>query len=179
MPTEPLSAREALIAIATLVAPDRPEVGAEVASAFDDPDGYVGAHAERLAERGIDDPDVVPGLPWIVLVNALTDHGLLAEVDWKESADEIVVELRELRSHPAEPDAWAWLEGAGDDDLATYDFLEVAARELRAAGTALVHLDIVSDCYPLVFVPADRSGELAGLAAAAGYEADLLGQGGG
>ncbi|MFL6072739.1 MAG: DUF6630 family protein [Mycobacteriales bacterium] len=179
MPPETSGARAALIAIATLLAPDSPRVGEEVASAFDDPDGYVATHAERLEERGIDDTDVEPGLPWIVLVNALTDHGLLAEVDWKESAEEIVAELRELRSQPARPDAWAWLDGAGDDDLATYDFLEVAARELRASGTALVHLDIVSDCYPLVFVPADRAGELAELATVAGYEADLLGQGGG
>ena len=84
-----LSVRAALVAIAALVAPDRPQVGVEVASAVDDPEGYVRAHAERLDERGIDDPDVEPGLAWIVLVNALTDHGLLAEVDWKEASEEI------------------------------------------------------------------------------------------
>jgi hypothetical protein len=172
-----LSVREALVAIAELLAPDTPEVGAEVASAVDDPEGYVRGHAERLDERGIDDPDVVPGLAWIVLVNALTDHGLLAEVDWKEAGEEIVAELRGLRSNPTRPDAWAWLDGAGTDDLDTYDFLERSARELRASGTALVHLDIVSDCYPLVFVPAARAEELAALATVAGYEADLLGQG--
>jgi hypothetical protein len=153
-----------------------------VVSAVDDPEGYVRANAERLDRRGIDDTDVEPGLAWIVLVNALTDHGLLAEVDWKEAGEEIVAELRELRSAPAQPDAWAWLDAAGADeratyDRATYDFLELAARELRASGTALVHLDIVSDCYPLVFVPAARAGELAELATVAGYEADLLGQG--
>jgi hypothetical protein len=172
-----LSVRAALVAIAALVAPDRPQVGAEVASAVDDPEGYVRANAERLDRRGIDDTDVEPGLAWIVLVNALTDHGLLAEVDWKEAGEEIVAELRRLRSNPSRPDAWAWADPAAIAELATYDFLELAARELRASGTALVHLDIVSDCYPLVFVPAARAGELAELATVAGYEADLLGQG--
>src|SRR5687768_10851561 len=87
----PSTARDALVALATLLAPDVPDVAAHVTNAHDDPDGYHHAHADRLDERGIDEP--VPELAWIALVDALTDHHLLAEVDWKEAAGEIIAQL--------------------------------------------------------------------------------------
>jgi hypothetical protein len=142
-----------------------------VVHAHADPESYVNAHADRLDDRGIDEPE--PELAWIALVDALTDHGLLAEVDWKESADEIVARLRELRSSPARPEAWAWFGTAGTD-LATHDFLELAGSGLREAGTALAVLDIESDCYPLVLLPADRAAELVDLATTAGFTAEIL-----
>ncbi len=41
--------------------------------------------------------------------------------------------------------------------------------------TALAVLDIESDCYPLVLLPAARATELMALAAAAGFTAAVLG----
>ncbi|MEV4319089.1 DUF6630 family protein [Actinocrispum sp. NPDC049592] len=165
----PLPARDALNAIATLLAPDAPEVAALVDHAHTDPSGYLQAHADRLDERGIDEAE--PELAWIALVNALTDHGLLAEVDWKEDPGDIVGQLRELRSSPG-PSAWVWFD---DTDLPTYDFLEFAGARLREAGTALAVLDIESDCYPLVLLAASRADELVSLAADAGFTAAVLG----
>ncbi len=167
-PRVPLSARDALIAIATLLAPDSPEVATLVYHAHTDPEGYLQAHADRLDERGIDEAE--PELAWIAMVNALTDHGLLAEVDWKEAPEDIAAQLRELRSSP-EPAAWTWFD---DTDLPTYDFLELAGTKLRETGTALAVLDIESDCYPLVLLPADRADELVSLATAAGFTAAVL-----
>lgn len=164
-------ARDALVAVATLLAPDTPEVAARAAAAHDDPDAYLIEHAGRLDDRGIDEP--FPGLPWIALVDALDDHGLLAEVDWKEAPGEIAGQLRELRSAPAADELWTSL---GESDLPTYEFLEAAGDRLRETGTALAVLDIESDCYPLVLLPAAGAGDLVALAGAAGFAAAVYGQ---
>ena len=164
--------RDALIGLAALLAPDAPDVADRVAGAHDDPDGYLRTHADRLDERGIDEP--IPELAWIALVDALTDHDLLAEVDWKEAADEIVAQLRALRSGPSGADAWAWF-GQADGDVPAYDFLDRAGAELWTTGTALVVLDIESDCYPLVLLPTDRVDALLDLAGATPFTASVLG----
>ncbi|MEV0675627.1 DUF6630 family protein [Actinosynnema sp. NPDC050436] len=169
----PTNARDALTALAALLAPDVPEVGGRVLAAHDDPAGFLAAHADRLDERGIDEP--VPNLAWIALVDALADHGLLAEVDWKEDPQEVLAQLRVLRSSPADA-AWGRVDGV-DTAVPTFDFLVAAGSALRAGGTALAVLDIESDCYPLVLLPADRADELVGLAATAGFTAGVLGDG--
>ncbi|MEO6083156.1 MAG: DUF6630 family protein [Umezawaea sp.] len=167
----PSTARDALIAIAALLAPGEPDVADRAVQAHAYPDSYLRDHADRLDERGIDEP--VPELAWIALIDALTDRGLLAEVDWKEATAEITAQLRGLRSSPAQPEAWTWLDTT-DTDLVTYDFLELAGRELRDAGIALAVLDIESDSYPLVLLPADRATDLVTLAATAGFRAEVL-----
>jgi hypothetical protein len=166
----PEPAREALIEIATLLASDQPAVVARVVLALDDPDGYLRAHADRLDERGIDEAE--PDLPWIALVDALADHDLLAEVDWKEADSDIVDQLRELRSSPA-AESWAWWPEP--NELPTHEFLWLAGDRLRANGTALAVLDIGADCYPLVLLPAERGDALVALAAGTEFTAEVLG----
>ncbi|MEV6639114.1 DUF6630 family protein [Amycolatopsis sp. NPDC051371] len=164
-------ARDALVAVATLLAPAAPQVPARAAAAHDDPGAYLIEHADRLDDRGIDEP--FPGLPWIALVDALDDHGLLAEVDWKEAPDEIAGQLRQLGSAPRADELWTSL---GESELPTYEFLELAGKRLHETGTALAVLDIESDCYPLVLLPAARAGDLVALAEAAGFTVAVLGR---
>ncbi|MFG1646644.1 hypothetical protein ACGFMK_40755 [Amycolatopsis sp. NPDC049252] len=164
-----MTARDALIAVAGLLAPEVPRVRDLAVAAYDDPGAYLREHADRLDDRGIDEPFDL--LAWIALVNALTDHGLLAEVDWKEAPGEITGQLRALRSAPSADGIWTSLAEA---DLPTYEFLELAGARLAEAGTALAVLDIESDCYPLVLLPAADAGDLAGLASAAGFTAAVL-----
>lgn len=168
----PSTVRDALAALAALLAPGEHDVADRVTSAHDDPEAYLRAHADQLDERGVDEP--VPTLAWIALVDALADRDLLAEVDWKEDPREVVDRLRTLRSTPANAGAWIWLEDT-DIHVATHDFLELAGTRLREAGTALAVLDIESDCYPLVLLPAGRGRDLVDLATAAGFTADVLG----
>jgi hypothetical protein len=160
----PMTARDALIAIAGLLAPDQPDVAHRATAAHDDPPAYLGQHAKRLANRGITEP--VPLLPWIALVDALTDGGLAAEVDWREQPDEVVRQLRRLRTSP--PDAWEWAIDT-EFHVRTDAFLKITAGHLRTAGVALTTLDIDSDCYPLVLAPIARTTELNSLAKLAGY----------
>ncbi|MCS7481940.1 DUF6630 family protein [Umezawaea endophytica] len=168
----PQTVRDALAALAALLAPGEPDVAERVTSAHDDPDAYLLAHADRLDERGIDEP--IPTLAWIALVDALADHDLLAEVDWKEEAEEVIAQLRALRSNPTNAGAWVWLDEA-DVHVATHEFLDLAGTGLGEGGTTLAVLDIESDCYPLVLVPNSRRADLVDLATAAGFTAGVFG----
>ncbi|MFE9459589.1 hypothetical protein [Streptomyces californicus] len=166
-------ARASLAEIAALLAPAHPEVADEVLRAHDDPEGYVSAFAGRLDDRGVDEP--VDDLPWIALIDALTDRGLLAEFDWKEDAEEIRARLAALESRPS-ADPWA-LFAPAEAALPTYDFLHACGRRYREVGAALAVLDIDSDsdCYPVVGLPAARADELALLADRAGFPVEHLG----
>ncbi|QXE38384.1 hypothetical protein KQY30_33260 [Streptomyces sp. GMY02] len=178
MPDRTTPVAEALAELAELLAPGRPAVTEEVLLAYEDPETYVRTHAGRLDERGIDEP--VDDLAWIALVDALTAQGLLAEVDWKESGEEIRRQVRALESRPA-TDPWSLASNANKADeadeaeaLDTYAFLTHYGALHLDVGTALAVLDIESDCYPLVLLPAARAAELTPLARRAGFAAAVL-----
>ncbi|MFI0875073.1 hypothetical protein C6W96_00280 [Streptomyces sp. CS149] len=163
--------RASLAEIAALLAPAHPDVAEEVLRAHDSPHDYVSAFADRLDERGIDEP--VDDLAWIALVDALAAHGLLAEFDWKEDPQEIRAQLRKLESRPS-VDPWVLFE-ADETTLPTDEFLHACGRHYREIGAALAVLDIDSDCYPVVGLRAARADELTALAARAGFSAYDLG----
>ncbi|MET9554777.1 hypothetical protein [Streptomyces sp. NPDC006645] len=162
---------DSLNAVASLLAPDHPAVAEQVRHAHQDPEGYVRTYAVRLEDRGIDEP--FPGLAWIALVDALHEHKLLAELDWKESAEEIRWRMGGLASRPS-VDPWVLFEDA-EMRLTTHDFLEACGRHYREVGTALVILDIESDCYPVACLSPRRVDELISHAKAAGFAAWPLG----
>ncbi|MFF2851375.1 DUF6630 family protein [Streptomyces sp. NPDC058001] len=167
------SVRTSLAAMAALLAPAHPDVAQRVLRAHDDPEGYVRAYADELADRGIDEP--IPDLAWIALCDALAGHRLLAEFDWKEDPHEIRAQLGHLASRPS-VDPWVLLED-GDTELPTFEFLEVCGRHHQAIGAALAVLDIESDCYPVVCLRAAHAKELTSLATSAGFRAWTLGDG--
>ncbi|MFE2294081.1 hypothetical protein [Streptomyces sp. NPDC059452] len=172
-PHGPDAIRAALAAIASLLAPAHPAVAEEVLQAHDSPHDYVSAFGDRLDQRGIDEP--VDNLAWIALIDALDAHGLLAEFDWKEDAQEIRARLTELESRPS-ADPWV-LFGAEETLLPTESFLHACGRHYREVGAALAVLGIESDCHPVVGLPAARTDELTSLAARAGFPLEHLGAG--
>ncbi|MFG3408021.1 DUF6630 family protein [Streptomyces sp. NPDC048142] len=167
------SVRTSLAGIASLLAPAHPTVAGEVLRAHDAPHDYVNAFGGRLAYRGIDEP--VDNLAWIALIDALDAHGLLAEFDWKEDAQEIRSQLRKLESRPS-VDPWVLFE-AEEMLLPTEEFLHACGRRYRETGAALAVLDIESDCYPVVGLRAARADGLTALAARAGFPVQHLGAG--
>ncbi|MEU6937664.1 DUF6630 family protein [Streptomyces rubiginosohelvolus] len=164
--------RASLAGVAALLAPAHPGVAEEVLRAHDSPHDYVSAFADRLDDRGIDEP--FDGLAWIALVDALAAHGLLAEFDWKEDPQEIRAQLRKLESRPS-VDPWALFEADAATTLPTDEFLEACGRHYRETGAALAVLDIDSDCYPVVGLRAARADELTALAGRAGFPVHHLG----
>ncbi|MGW2183072.1 DUF6630 family protein [Streptomyces sp. NPDC001732] len=163
--------RTSLEAMASLLAPACPAVAERVLHAHDDPEGYVRTHADQLADRSIDEP--VADLAWIALVDALHDHQLLAEFDWKEDSEEIRAQLTTLASRPS-VDPWTLFE-ADETSLPTHEFLTACGRHYREVGAALAVLDIESDCYPVVCLRAEQAEELTALAGRAGFKALALG----
>ncbi|AWL90138.1 DUF6630 family protein [Streptomyces globisporus] len=164
--------RASLAEIAALLAPAHPGVAEEVLRAHDSPHAYVSAFADRLDDRGIDEP--FGGLAWIALVDALAAHGLLAEFDWKEDPQEIRAQLRKLESRPS-VDPWDLFEADAATTLPTDEFLHACGRHYREIGAALAVLDIDSDCYPVAGLRAARADELTALAARAGFPVHHLG----
>lgn len=152
-----MTARDGLIAIAGLLAPNQPEVARRAAAAHDDPDGYLRRHRVTAPVRL---------LPWLALVEALHDHGLVAEVDRREKPDEVVRQLRALRSSP--PEGWEWAADA-EFHVRTERFLRITAEHLLSVGVGLSALEIGADYYPLVLAPAARTTELNNLAKLTGY----------
>lgn len=130
-----------------------------------------GRTRSRLDDRGIHEP--IAELAWIALVDALYDHQLLAEFDWKEDPQEIRAQLTLLDSRPS-VDPWVLFD-AGEMSLPTYEFLAACGRRYRDVGAALAVLDIESDCYPVVCLRAARAEELTALAGRAGFTARTLG----
>lgn len=59
------------------------QIFSEVSLAKEKPEAYFEKFKDRLDERGIDRP--IDQLAWISLVDALLEHDLAFELDWKES----------------------------------------------------------------------------------------------
>ncbi|MEU9091529.1 DUF6630 family protein [Streptomyces sp. NPDC048428] len=167
----PDDVRTSLTAAAALLASAHRAVTERVLHAFDRPEAYVHDHADRLADRGID--EAVPNLAWIALIDALADHRRLAEFDWKEDSQEVRSQLNGLDSRPS-VDPWVLVEEK-EMLLPTDEFLNACGRHYRDVGAALVVLDIESDCYPVVCLRAARVPELTAHAKRAGFNAWALG----
>jgi hypothetical protein len=157
-----------LLELAHLLVPDDPTLVEEVRLAVIDADDYVRQYRERLHGRGIDAP--IPALPWIALADGLSARDRLREIDWKAELEDITWNLDQLAAlRPEQPDRWTWLEEEAWQDKMPEDVLPAIGNRLLQNGMALVTLDIDSDSYLLVVLPADRSQESRRLAQLAGY----------
>jgi hypothetical protein len=156
---------DALLAIADLLAPRAKHVVAEVTQAFRSPAGYFKTHHRRLSDRSIDKPRA--NLPWIALVDALVAARSLVEIDWKTSGEDIAGSLGKLRAVPKKNVAWL---AKVNDERSTLELLEECGKKLLASDhLQLAALDILSDSFCLVVVPAADAKRLVALAKAATY----------
>jgi len=123
----------------------------EVALAAEDPARYLAStRHERFAAW---DADATAALPWLALIEALEAVGRLAEIDWKEAGSEICTWLARLGGAAARR-ALAGDPASALDERRTEEALELFGLRLGEAGLALLILDVDSDSYPLVVVPA-------------------------
>jgi hypothetical protein len=101
----------------------------------------------------------------------LEDRGRLRELDKKEAADDIARKIdKYLLPHRPRGDHWAFLAEELDLSKAVpWQSLPVIATHLAKEGLAVVTLDIDSDGYPMMVLPADQVGECQRLAELAGY----------
>ncbi|KOP80172.1 hypothetical protein AMS59_01850 [Lysinibacillus sp. FJAT-14745] len=143
-------------------------VFSEVSLAIEKPESYFEKFKERLDERGIDSP--IDQLAWISLVDALLDHDLAFELDWKESGlyiCDVVDELLDRKKMAYI--SWGDFEDEEFDELPTSQCLNEISGKLKEVGISLAYLDIDSDSYVLITVPSSDIDDIKKMAQEAGY----------
>jgi hypothetical protein len=138
----------ALSELARLTGADEPLLS-ELRSAWNEPARYVDEHSDRLSDRGILQPFL--GLPFIALVDGLQQRKLCRELDWREDPETMVEAVRELL---AQRGVSGWQAPELDDGEELPQLMGVVDASLAPLGLSLCALDIQSDCYPIVLVPA-------------------------
>ncbi len=158
-------ARDALRAIAELLAPDSTVVIDRVTLAIDYPERYVEVQNE-LYSQTLEKPH--PELAWFALVDALHDRKLLVWVDWNEDAAEVLGQLRALASAPA--GSWAQSLAMTFDRAAGLESLLARVGDnITETGVSLAWLDSDSDTFLIALVPSVHGATLVELALAAGH----------
>lgn len=143
--------RDTWTSICATLAPEDHTLCDDVALALEAPARYLQQFEDPLFERGIEAPHQVG--PWLALVDGLIARGWCTEVDWKVDAADLAHALGELRPLAGLRNVLSPLAAS---QARNEEALTLAARCLHAQGMALIHLDIDSDSYPLLVVPADR-----------------------
>jgi hypothetical protein len=157
---------DALIALATLLAPKARKLCARVTLAFDEPKAYVKKHASHLSERGIEEP--IPSLPWFALIDGLADEKATFGIDWKTDAEDLKWAVRQIRGCPAR--AFAWMKRDEElEERSTWELLELSGKHLREQQVQLVSLDTDADEYNLALVPLELVTKIVRLATKAKY----------
>lgn len=144
------------------------EIYSEVSLAIEKPEAYFERFKDRLDERGIDSP--IDQLAWISLVDALLDHDLAFEIDWKETGlylCDVVDELLDRKKMACI--SWEDFEEGELDELPPAQCLNEISKKLKEKGISLACLDMESDCYVLITVPSTEIDEIKALAQEAGY----------
>ncbi|MFE5874883.1 hypothetical protein ACFQ6H_06455 [Rhodococcus sp. NPDC056506] len=162
-------ARDALRAIAELLAPNSSTVIDRVTLAIDYPERYVAVQNELYSQK-LEKPH--PELAWFALVDALHEQELLVWVDWNEDAGEVLGQLRELKSSPASAGSWEWadnLAAAFDRAAGLESLLARVGDNIAGAGVSVAWLDSDSDTFLVVLVPSDRAATLVELSLTTGH----------
>ncbi|KMM75748.1 hypothetical protein ACP93_09800 [Xanthomonas sp. NCPPB 1128] len=163
------TARDTWMSICDTLAPEDHGLRDDVALAIEAPSRYLQQFEDPLFERGIEEPHQVS--PWLALVDGLISRGLCTEVDWKVDAADLAHALGELRPLAGMRDVLSPLAAS---QTRNEEALTLAARCLQVQSMALLHLDIDSDSYPLLVVPADRRDAVLRMAEALGEHAAAL-----
>jgi len=157
-----------LLLVQKLSSDVKEEIFSKVSLAIEKPETYFENFRDRLDERGIDSP--IDQLAWISLVDALLDHDLAVEIDWKESGlyiFDVVDELLDRKKMACV--SWEDFEDDEFDELQTSQCLNGISGKLKEEGISLACLDIDSDCYVLITVPSSDIDDIMKLAQQAGY----------
>ncbi|MCP1308911.1 DUF6630 family protein [Paenibacillus tyrfis] len=139
----------------------------DVALAIEQPLVYFEKYKDRLDERCINEP--IEELAWIALVDVLLEHQLAFEIDWKETGLYVCDVIDELLDRKKlAPIDWKEFESDHYSEMPTDEFLNHIAKKMKEAGVSLAYMDIDSDSYVLITVPAADLDEIKRLSEEAG-----------
>jgi hypothetical protein len=122
----------------------------DVELSINDPEKYITKNSRELSYRGIKKPNSM--LPWIAVIDKLSERKQLVELDWKADAsaftEAISFLIRENRWAPHISDA---LKKATDPTIKkTRRILEAANDVLGEYDLIAVIIDINNDSFPLI-----------------------------
>jgi hypothetical protein len=157
--------RAALLEVAALLAPRKPDLVVELAEAFDAPAKYFARFHRRLRDRGVEDA-TDKDLPWIALVTGLEARKRLFEIDWKTDAEDVLWAIDKILWE--DKARWAWCDLDRYEETPTDKFLAIAGKALAGSCIGLVSIDTDSDAYPLSTLNFDHIPEVRALAKASG-----------
>ena len=133
----------------------------KVRQAFDHPESFFDEKGEYLlAARGLSLKAHKALLPKIAFVDILLNHNEMAEVDWKETEQEVRYWIIALLAAKNYPGSLSNEEKYGRN-VHTGEVLDlINQNELKPLGYALEILDIDSDSYVFTIVPLHRQEEV-------------------
>lgn len=158
-----------IIELARYLMPGDPSLAEEVRLAVVSADEYIGRFQERLSAAS---REPCRDLPWIALVSGLEHRGRLRELHKKEAAEDIAWKIDKylLPDRPVQPDRWAFLAEELDlQEAVPWQSLPLIAAHLANEGLTVVTLDMDSDSYPIMVLPAGQVVGCQRLAQLAGY----------
>lgn len=121
----------------------------EVKQAYKQPKQYLQKFKVALEERGIE--EIIQNLTWIALVDGLERRGLMQELDWKDSPEELITLVEELtkkyKNQQEIHNTLSTLVPLLNDDIEEY--LTILNLALEKHEIQLIWIDIESDSYPL------------------------------
>ncbi len=133
----------------------------KVRQAFDHPESFYDQEGQyQLSARSLNPSKDDALLPKFVLIDLLQDHNEMAEVDWKETEQEVRYWINALLT------AKTYLGSLSNEEkygrhVHTGEVLDlINQNELKPLGYALEILDIDSDSYVFTIVPLHRQEEV-------------------
>ena len=150
---------EDILKTARIISLDNKEVIQQVELAIDKPKKYLGDHADRFSERGINFADKkaanefdVDELLLLAMVDELEEHGYVFELDWKCELSDFLWGLEQIKNYNFIADVIPTVSFDEDEDI------EIWGKDLNTAlgGKAYVcYINIDSDSFPLTIVTAE------------------------
>jgi len=162
--------KEALLALAALLAPGDPTLVAALTAAIEQPATFLDGHdvtKDRLSAST--DAAKDPQLPWLALVDLLIEAHRAVELDWKLGAEDVIWNLEQLEGWKTLSDERRKSVAALEGDGPTVEVLRVCAAQLAADHRVLGVLDIDSDSYVTVLLGESDYPKAAELAHRAGF----------
>lgn len=144
------------LALAGLLSSGDALVTDAVRAAIEQPASYVQAHAETTERfASAEEAAADPVLPWLALVDALLARQLAVELDWSTEHEEVLASLERLGNFRGVSDlSRRTLQSLQREDAATIGWLRDIAEVVEADKLVVAAMDIDSDSYVVLLLPA-------------------------
>lgn len=160
-----------IIEIAGLISDNDCNIVKNLAECADDPFAYIDKKQNRFLERGICDSPKgtidADDICWIALIEELSDHGFLAEMDYKCDLDDFLFALEKLKKYSVIADSVQMINMHQSNDVETW----IEAINLALNGRAFIGMiDIDSDSYCIIIVTSDVYEKISDIARMNGHK---------